>query len=66
MRFTIDRFEGDYAIVELEGKEMLDMPRILLPLDAKEGDIINVSIDKEGTENRKKEIQDRFNNLFSE
>ncbi len=66
VKFIIDRFEGDYALVELENKEMADMPKILLPPDAKEGDLINITIDKEETEIRRKRIQDKFDNLFSE
>lgn len=65
MNFIIDRFEGDYAVVELENKEMLDIPRAILPEEAKEGDVINISIEETETENRKKRIQDKFNSLFS-
>lgn len=66
MNFIIDRFEGDYAVVELENKDMIDIPRTILPVDAKEGDIINISIQETETENQKKRIQDKFNSLFSE
>lgn len=66
MNFIIDRFEGDYAVVELENKEMVDIPRAILPVEAKEGDVINISIQETETENRKKRIQDKFNSLFSE
>lgn len=66
MNFIIDRFEGDYAVVELENKDMIDIPRTILPVDAKEGDIINISIQETETEKQKKRIQDKFNSLFSE
>lgn len=66
MNFIIDRFEGDYAVVELENKDMIDIPRAILPVDAKEGDIINISIQERETEKQKKRIQDKFNSLFSE
>lgn len=66
MNFIIDRFEGDYAVVELENKEMIDIPRTILPVGAKEGDIINISIQETETEKQKKRIQDKFNSLFSE
>lgn len=66
MNFIIDRFEGDYAVVELENKEIVDIPRVILPVEAKEGDLINISIQKTETENREKRIQDKFNSLFSE
>lgn len=66
MNFIIDRFEGDYAVVELKNKEIVDIPRVILPVEAKEGDLINISIQKTETENREKRIQDKFNSLFSE
>lgn len=66
MKFIIDRFEGEFAIVELENKKMIDMPIILLPPDAKEGDIINISIDQIETENKRKRIQDKFDSLISD
>lgn len=66
MRFTIDRFEGEFAIVELENRKMVDFPRILLPVEAKEGDIIIVSVDGFETEKRKKIIQDKFSNLLNQ
>lgn len=65
MNFIIDRFEGDYAVVELENKEMVDIPRSILPVESKEGDVINISIEETETENQKKRIQDKFNSLFS-
>lgn len=55
---VIDRFEGDYAVVEFEGKEMQDIEKILLPPEAKEGDVIvlingKYVIDKEETAKRR-------------
>lgn len=66
MRFTIDRFEGDYAIVELEDMQMVEIPRIALPMEAKEGDIIQVTIDQDETEKRRKRIEEKFKSLFGE
>ena len=66
MRFIIDRFEGEFAIVELENREIVDIPRVVLPIEAKEGDSIIVSIDEAETESRKERIQDKFNSLFDE
>lgn len=65
MSFIIDRFEGEFAVVELENKEIIDIPRAILPVDAKEGDVIIISIEETETENQKKRIQDKFNSLFS-
>ena len=66
MRFIIDRFEGEFAIVELENREIVDIPRVVLPIEAKEGDSIIVSIDEAETESRKERIQDKFNSLFDD
>lgn len=66
MKFTIDRIEEELAVVELEDGNMVNIPKIILPLEAKEGDIISVSIDKEETEERKERIEEKFKSLFSE
>lgn len=66
MKFIIDRFENEIAVVELDNKEMVDIPRKVLPKDTVEGDIINISIEKIETDVRKKNIQDKFNSMFSE
>ena len=34
MRVIIDRFEGDYAVVELEDGSMVNMPKSLVPANA--------------------------------
>ena len=63
LKFTIDRIEGEFAIVELESNEMIYIPRKILTNEAKEGDIIRVTIDKEETESRKRQIQKKFDDL---
>lgn len=50
MRIIIDRFEGDFAVVELEDKSFVDMPLKLIPEGAKEGDILEIEINREETE----------------
>lgn len=66
MKFTIDRFEEELAIIELEDKKIIEVPRAILPLDAKEGDIINISVDKTETVERKKRLQEKFDRLLCE
>jgi len=66
MRFTIDRFEGELAIVELENREIIEIPKVILPMEAKEGDIIIISVDEKETQDRKKTIQEKFESLFCE
>ncbi|MDD3365513.1 MAG: DUF3006 domain-containing protein [Syntrophomonas sp.] len=58
----IDRFEGDYAIVEIEGS-MNSIMRSDIPNDAHEGDLMvfdnnQWTIARENTDKRKKEIQE--------
>ena len=53
MKVIVDRFEGDYAVVEIAIGKCVNIPRVLVP-DAKEGDIIKIEIEKKETGKRKK------------
>ncbi|MBB6216396.1 hypothetical protein HNQ80_002496 [Anaerosolibacter carboniphilus] len=63
--FVLDRIEGDWAMVEY-GKTMLQLPKTLLPENAKEGDIlqIHISVNKEQTNNRKERLEEKARRLF--
>lgn len=63
MKVIIDRFEGDMAVVELSDGHMLDVPCILFA-DAKEGDIVNIIVDKQETERKRVQINDLVNRTF--
>lgn len=63
MKVIVDRFEGDYAVVEIAIGKCVNIPRVLVP-DAKEGDIIKIEIEKKETEERKKYVKDLMNNVF--
>ena len=63
MKVIVDRFEGDYAIVELDIGKVINVPKILFP-NAKEGDVFKIEIDNEETNNRKNKIQGLINELF--
>ena len=63
MEVIVDRFEGDYAVVEIAIGKCVNIPRVLVP-DAKEGDIIKIEIEKKEAEKRKKYIKDLMNNVF--
>ncbi|MGB9838999.1 DUF3006 domain-containing protein [Thermovenabulum sp.] len=66
---VIDRFEGRYAVVELFDKSIINIERILLPQEAREGDVIDIetyNIDKEETEKRKVEVNKMARYLFEE
>ena len=69
MRLVIDRFEGMYAVCELENGEFADVPKEDIPKEAKEGDILiktdnGYCVEKEETEAKRKEIKQRMNRLF--
>lgn len=65
MKVIIDRFEGEYAVVEIEVAKYVNIPKILLP-NSKEGDVIKIEIDKKETEERKKNIQKLMNTVFED
>src|SRR2546430_14126919 len=44
-RFVIDRHEGDLAVVEVDGRSLLDVPRWLLPHAARPDDVLGVTVD---------------------
>ena len=56
MRVIIDRFEGDFAVVELENTLFANMPKSLVPQGAKEGSALSIVLDEEETEKRKQNI----------
>ena len=43
--FIIDRHEGDLAVVEVDGREFVDLPRWLLPAGARADDVLAVTVD---------------------
>ena len=67
IKLTIDRFEGKYAILESQDKNpmIFNFPHHLLPQEAKEGTVININIDidHEETKRRKDKIQNLLNKL---
>ena len=65
--YIIDRFEGDYAIIEGHSRESLLLPKELMP-EALEGDviIISVQVDRKETEKRKKEAKKLLDGFFDE
>ena len=69
MKGIIDRFEGDYAVVEFEGRKMVDILKKDLPAGLKEGDAIRCTdgtyvFDGLETERIKKETKTLFDKLW--
>ena len=58
-RFTIDRFEAQWAVLETPNGKTINYPRNLLPKGAKEGDVFDLNIDmnQKASEERKTNIK---------
>lgn len=63
MQITIDRFEGDFAIIELPDKSFLNIPRKLFD-GAVEGDVVDITINAAETELRRKNVKKLMDELF--
>ncbi|MBO7394592.1 MAG: DUF3006 domain-containing protein [Ruminococcus sp.] len=66
---TIDRFEGDYAVLETDDG-MVNIHRSHLPSSAREGDVIvysngGYSVDREATDDLRAEVRDRLHKLLT-
>jgi hypothetical protein len=66
--FIIDRFEGDWAIIETENRHTFKLPRFVLPPGIKESDVISiqVGIDLVATKERAGKSKRMLDNLFDE
>ena len=67
-KYIVDRFEGDFAVLEKEIGETVDVCKELLPY-AKEGDVLIFEngvyrVDNEETQKRKAMIEEKFRKLF--
>ena len=70
MKGIIDRFEGNYAVVELQGGKMINIDKIQLPKGIEEGMVIHISksitINIDETKKRKAEIEKLTEDLWEE
>ncbi|NLO97363.1 MAG: DUF3006 domain-containing protein [Peptococcaceae bacterium] len=69
MRGIIDRFEGEYAVVEMDNRIMKNIKIEMLPQGVKEGTAIKYvkgewQIDRERSENLKSELDELAKDLF--
>lgn len=64
MKWIIDRFEGDVAVIEYDNGNHFNLPRASLPESAKEGDVIALTIDADETEARRNRISGLRKRLF--
>lgn len=61
MFYTIDRFEGDYAVLEDDDENRVNVKKALLPEMAKESDILDFdgeayTVNAEETEKRRQSV----------
>jgi hypothetical protein len=69
-KFIIDRFEGNYAVCEMEDKSFISIPKYKLPLDCREGDCLLQDADDmyqkdiEAKTTKEKKIRDKMSRLF--
>ncbi|NLT13519.1 MAG: DUF3006 domain-containing protein [Clostridiales bacterium] len=66
MKIVIDRFEGDSAVVELENKRAVSVPREILPVEAREGDVISIVVEKNETERRRGRIDTLMKDVWAD
>lgn len=66
MRLTVDRFEGDYAICELENGEFVDIPRKALPEGITEGSKLSIEVDETEQKDDQERIKNKMNHLFKD
>lgn len=64
MKYIVDRFEGDFAVVELEDKTFVNIPKSAIPSEAKEGSVIDITVDIEGASARAHKVNKLMDNLF--
>lgn len=69
MKYTIQRFDGKIAVCEDENKEIINIPKYRLPLEAKEGDVVvemngMLQIDDVETNERRKKSKQLMDKLF--
>jgi hypothetical protein len=70
MKATIDRFEGRFAVLELENGQIQNIARSLLPPCAREGDVLDIvdgffHLDSCETKKTKEEIEKLMEEVWS-
>lgn len=61
---AIDRFEGDWAILVVEGKTIFQLPAAFLPANAREGSWVNLTIEENHA--KEKEVLSNVKSLMDE
>lgn len=64
MRVVIDRIEEEIAIMEKDDGSFAEMAKRLVPAEAKEGDVLKISVDTQSTIDRAEEITSLMEELW--
>jgi len=68
--FIIDRFEEEWAVIEAQrlDQKTFKLPRVLIPAEAKEGDVLNIliTLNQTATVNREQHIKRLADKLFKD
>lgn len=63
MKLIIDRFEGEFAVVEADGGVTFSIPKELLKC-TREGDVLNLEFDEAETKKRADNVKKLMGELF--
>lgn len=66
MSFVIDRFEEKFAVIVAPSGEIYNIPKAILPEDAKEGCIVDIIVNHKDTDIKKQEVKRLLDSLFDE
>lgn len=66
--YIIDRFEGEWVVIEAEHRKTFRLPVSLVPAKAKEGDVLKISvkIDFDTTEKLSAEVSKLTRSIFKD
>lgn len=64
MNVIIDRFEGDYAVVEIDEGSFAKLPKALVPKGAGEGSVISITLEE--SQSRRREADSLMDKLFKD
>lgn len=66
MKITIDRFEGAFAVCEIENGSFVNFPKDILPPGAAEGSKLVIILDNSGEAADRERIKEKMDKLFKD
>ncbi len=64
MKVIIDRFEGEFAVLELENGEFVSVSVKILPENASEGSVLKITCDENETEKKRTAAKIKMDSIF--